>query len=412
VALLDPVDARHAPVPINDAERLLFRQLYETPVRVDCLGNVRPSLARSWHSTGDTLWTFQLRPGARFWDGTPVDADAVSRAWSGTGSDVVRSVRAVAGSAIEVSLAAPRPIQTFGDPAWSVVKRITVSPWPLGTAPVWARDWEADGRDSVLRAIPLRDAPASTPVLLFRHGSGSDPRDFIDSGADVLPTREGGVLRYAAARPGWRVVPLVWDRLYALLSPARVSATVTAELDADTRAAFARDAVREEARPAEAPPDGREWWETAGCDVATPGGTDAGVAEQVRVAFSRDDPVARDLAARLVARADVELALLVGDLPASRPRAAPLGLTTYRAQLAAGAGLAFVAALPLRPLDHCRAIADLLASAPWLAGTSGAVAHGAVAPLVETRGYLLLRTGIAARLDGDGGARLVPEWLP
>src|SRR5439155_19885395 len=48
IALGDRVDPANAPHPTNDSERLLFRQLYETLVRVDCEGRVRPGLAASW----------------------------------------------------------------------------------------------------------------------------------------------------------------------------------------------------------------------------------------------------------------------------------------------------------------------------------------------------------------------------
>src|SRR5512134_1217194 len=38
VALTDRVDPANAPRPSNDAERVLFRQLYETLVHADCRG--------------------------------------------------------------------------------------------------------------------------------------------------------------------------------------------------------------------------------------------------------------------------------------------------------------------------------------------------------------------------------------
>jgi hypothetical protein len=412
VALLEPVDAGHAPVPVNGTERLVFRQLYETPVRVDCAGNVRPALASRWHSVGDTLWSFALRPGARFWDGTPVDAEVVAHAWRAQVPEVVRSVRAVGGGAIEVTLATPRSIEAFGDPAWSVVKPISVSPWPLGTTPVWVRDWEVNGADSVLWALPLPDAPPATPTLRFGRTASTDPRDLIDSGADALLTRDAGVLRYADGRPAWRTVPLAWDRLYSILSPARLRHGVTAQLGADTRAALARDAVRADAQPYGPRAETADWWQTPDCGVETPIDVSVADGDAARVAFPAHDQVADDLAGRFVARADAELATLVGATVAPHPRAAPLDAPAFRAQLAAGTALVFIAPLPLRPLDPCRAIADLVASAPWLANATGTLIHGAVVPLVETRGYLLLRNGIAASLDADGGARLIPERRP
>ena len=73
VALSDSVVPGRAPVPHNRSERLVFANLYETLVQVDCDGSVRPGLADTWACTADsTTWVFTLRPDARFWDGTRV----------------------------------------------------------------------------------------------------------------------------------------------------------------------------------------------------------------------------------------------------------------------------------------------------------------------------------------------------
>ena len=78
VALTDPVAPEHAPIPYNLSERIVFRNLYETLVTVNCDGSLHPGLAESWEANDDyTRWTFTLRPEARFWDGTPVTADEV-----------------------------------------------------------------------------------------------------------------------------------------------------------------------------------------------------------------------------------------------------------------------------------------------------------------------------------------------
>ncbi len=47
VGLHQRVDASHAPHPSNDSERLVFRQLYETLVSVDCMGRPEAGLASS-----------------------------------------------------------------------------------------------------------------------------------------------------------------------------------------------------------------------------------------------------------------------------------------------------------------------------------------------------------------------------
>jgi len=408
VGLLAPVDARHAPIPTSDAERLVFRQLYEGLVRIDCEGAPRPGLATAWRASGDTLWTFELRPGARFWDGTPVDGSMAWDEWRP--STAVREVRSSAPRTITVVLDAPRSIAAFADPAWAVVKRIPESPWPLGTGAVWVRGWEWNGHDSLLLAGPTPTAPPHTPVLAFRLAHGADPRDLLDGRVEVLATRDAGVRHYAAARPEWQVLPLAWDRLYALVSPVRSDATVTTQLDSDSRAALARDAVRAEARPFA----GSRWWADSTCGLPGPAalGAPAIVVDRGRVAFPATDPVAADLAGRLVARADAELSTLLGSPPMRRLRATPLVPPADSTQLAAGAALVFVLTLPTSPLDPCRAIVKLAASAPWLRDTSGAIPAAAVAPLVETRGYLLLRAIPLVQMEADGGARLVPSFPP
>src|ERR1041384_8768332 len=45
VGLTEVVDPHDAPLPRNDAERLVFRHLYETPVRLDRQGHATPPLA-------------------------------------------------------------------------------------------------------------------------------------------------------------------------------------------------------------------------------------------------------------------------------------------------------------------------------------------------------------------------------
>lgn len=405
VALRDPVAPAHAPGPTNDAERILFRQLYETLVRVDCVGVIRPGLATRWQSDGGgTRWTFALRPGARFWDGTPVDAAALLASWRDDTTLPLHDVRATGSGTVVVTLPAPRTIESFGDAAWGVVKRIPESAWPVGTGAVWLREWTRSGADSLLRAQPVPAAPAGTPVLEFRAALGADPRDLLDGDADVLVARDPAVQRYAAGRGDWRVVPLPWDRVAVLLSPARMAPGIATQLERQDRLALARDAVRAEARAPEEP----DWWSAGSCGgppaAAPPSGPFA-----PRVVFPRDDAVARDLADRLVARADVELAALVGATTPLAPRTAGVDSAAFAAALAAGRDLAFVVALPSAPPDPCRAAAALRLRAPWLAGPDGTLPPNALVPLVETRSSLLLRGPVFIQTDRDGGVRLTPQ---
>ena len=68
------------PAAFSDTESLhVAMQIFETLVRFDKVGgNPQPALAVKWTEAADRRsWTFQLRRGVRFHDGTTMDADAV-----------------------------------------------------------------------------------------------------------------------------------------------------------------------------------------------------------------------------------------------------------------------------------------------------------------------------------------------
>src|SRR4029453_5744810 len=105
VALNDRVNAANAPRPTNDSERLLFRQIYETLVRVDCEGRVVPSLASSWRlSNHGNTWFGSRRGGACFSDGAPVSAREGRVSWSrdGTGGELQPHVNRLVRSLISI----------------------------------------------------------------------------------------------------------------------------------------------------------------------------------------------------------------------------------------------------------------------------------------------------------------------
>ncbi|HXX36873.1 MAG TPA: ABC transporter substrate-binding protein [bacterium] len=52
--------------------------VFDSLLRTSASGAVEPGLATSWDNVGGRVWTFRLRKGVRFTDGTPVDADAVA----------------------------------------------------------------------------------------------------------------------------------------------------------------------------------------------------------------------------------------------------------------------------------------------------------------------------------------------
>ena len=70
---LDPTMSDAASIP-----QLLLYNVYETLVKLDSDGNIKPLLAVRWDVSSDhTSYTFTLQQGAKFASGTPVDAAAV-----------------------------------------------------------------------------------------------------------------------------------------------------------------------------------------------------------------------------------------------------------------------------------------------------------------------------------------------
>ena len=71
------------PARINDAGDVqLLLQVYAGLTRLDANGNPYPSLASSWDVSADGLtYTFHIRQGLTFSDGSPLDATDVRRSW-------------------------------------------------------------------------------------------------------------------------------------------------------------------------------------------------------------------------------------------------------------------------------------------------------------------------------------------
>ena len=86
VGLAERVDAANALHPSNESERLLFRQVFETLVRIDCEGAAASGLAASWRLDADGSWLVVIRDDARFADGSPVTAADVRAGWTRDGS--------------------------------------------------------------------------------------------------------------------------------------------------------------------------------------------------------------------------------------------------------------------------------------------------------------------------------------
>lgn len=430
VGLTDDVDASHAPGPTNDSERLLFRQVYDTLVRIDCDSTVHPALAASWQlDAARTAWIVTLRRDAHFADGTTVRARDVIASWTRGSStlspDVMRFVRsATALDDLTLSVVmqrtgpqgSPAP-DALAQPALAVARFEPGSPWPLGTRDARLEAPQLSGRGrstialvpSTLASAPDPTAPGSSAprgsvgIVRFLVAPGGDARDLLDQGVDVLVTRDPAALAYANVLAQFDSLPLPWLRSYVFIARHRASgSTLTPEL----RQAFADDAVAGEAQGASL--DWPEARDRCGPDTSIAGGIQAsspGTNAPERIAYDRSDPVAGSLAGRIVALTSARPSdgnrFLDALLPGARGRKLqplPLRDTDLFAALTRADDTAFVIALDRS--TGCAGIAMLLERAPWLTGS-------AVVPLVDTRQRALVRRGRAhMAIEWDGSLLL------
>jgi len=250
LAVTDPVDPGHAPLPRNDAERLVFGQLYESLIRLDCQGRPLPGLAATWEQAPGDRWGFTLRDNARFWDGAPVTARDVLASWRLRDATLAASLTVTGDRTFTVP--ASGPFQRLADQALAVTKPAPGGSWPIGTGRYWMTSGDPASPD-VLVAQPM--ARTGQPVVKIATVPASAARDALDGEAGVLITDDPAALEYARTLAGYVDVPLEWNRTYVLLAPGRDKAVV-----GDLRLESLREAVRGDARPAEWSGPGRFWF--------------------------------------------------------------------------------------------------------------------------------------------------------
>ena len=406
VALHERVSPWNAPYPTNESERLLFRQLYDTLIRADCTGRLVPGLAASWRLDADgRTWMVTMREDARFSDGTSVTAASVRASWMRNRAGdqlrpqagrLVESVVAVDDRTLAIRLRSPggeTPLP-LAHTDLAVTKGAADSTWPVGTR---AAQIAPVDEKPVLGEAVLTVVRENLPSVRFLVAP-VDPRDLLDSGVDLLLTRDPAALRYAATLAHFQSLPLAWRRTYILLTPGRSRSSPS--LSQEARQMLAVDAVRGEARGAPGP----FWWDMlSDCEVAAvaPPGQSS---PAPRIVYDAEDAAARDLAERLVGLARTAtpgaralLDILLPDRP-RRTYQRATGLSNEALALARrrGSDAGYVVSVDSRSLDACRDLEALMETSRWLD-------PGTVVPLVETRLYAIVRrgrSGVTAEWDG------------
>ena len=77
VAMPDDTQNMDPRLGMGSVRSTYIRQVFESLVDTDPQGRPVPGLALSWKPLGDTAWEFALRPGVRFHNGEPLDADTL-----------------------------------------------------------------------------------------------------------------------------------------------------------------------------------------------------------------------------------------------------------------------------------------------------------------------------------------------
>ena len=380
-AVTDPVDAAHAPLPRNDAERLVFGQLYESLIRVDCQGRALPGLAATWEQAPGDRWAFTLRDNARFWDGAPVTARDVLASWRLRDATLAAGLT-VTGDRVFTVPASAAPFQRLADQALAVTKPAPGGGWPIGTGRYWMTTGDPASPD-VLVAQPM--ARTGQPVVKIATVPASAARDALDGAAGVLTTDDPAALEYARTLPGYVDVPLEWNRTYVLLAPGRDKPLVD-----DLRLESLREAVRGDARPAEWSGPGRFWFtDLERCGVPAGRDTLGAAGRRRRVVYNQSDRSAADLAARLVGLGALGRGAVAAGVPAS----------AFESSIRTGTDAAYVVELRRRVYDVCRAALEL---PPWSS-------VGTIEPLLDVRSHAVVRRGLPRMsLDWDGTLRLAP----
>lgn len=198
----------------------VLENVFDTLVEPDENLQMQPALAESWETSPDQLtWTFRLRPGVTFHDGTPLSADDVVYSYRRiideelTNSDKFSSVSAVEApdpSTVIIRVDRPTPnmlTNLGGFKGMAIVSRANVESGRLATHPVGTGPFRFAGQKSgdsiTLAANP--DYWAGSPGI-----SGVTFR-FISEPSTALSALQAGEVDWTDSVPPQRVSQLGSD---------------------------------------------------------------------------------------------------------------------------------------------------------------------------------------------------------
>ncbi len=439
-SLTDSVLPSRAPVPHNGSERVVFAQLYETLVQVDCSGEMKPGLAESWTCAEDsTVWVFTIREGARFWDGSRITAEDVRKAW---GNTLAQTVTVLDARRLAVRLPEPRARfpMLLAHPSLAVAATRPGWTWPVGSGPCRLRASDPAPLPN-LACLPNHNHPAGPAwkSLTFHISPGTDPRDLVATDMDLIMVRDMDAVRFFNDAPGFHTVPLPWNRLYLLVCPPEMNPRgaerwikATAKMDAgrDVTAVSARswpeivfpaggdDSCLQLSGPITGAGSARLDWNLAEKNL-----------DQDVLVYPGGDVGAREIAHRLSALAgrpartaalpddSIEFALqwqMAGAFVLPLDQQYPTGCLQMATLLGKAAWLKeAVQGRTDRPVSDSLAAADRYAAPPQVTPAEALTRQGLVRPLGLSRSWLVVRGSMAGlKLAFDGTPLLAGLGAP
>lgn len=198
----------------------VLENVYDTLVEPDADLQMRPALAESWDVTPDQLtWTFHLRRGVKFHDGSPLTADDVVYTYRRiideelTNVDklsAITDVRATNPSTVVIRLKQPSPnllTNLGGFKGMAIVQRKNVESGEITTHPIGTGPFSFEGQKSgdsiTLNANPDYWAgPPKVPGVIFR---------FIPEKSTALSALQAGEIDWTDSIPTQRVNQLKDD---------------------------------------------------------------------------------------------------------------------------------------------------------------------------------------------------------
>lgn len=195
----------------------VLENVFDTLVEPDANLEMRPALAESWTVSPDQLvWTFRLRPGVTFHDGSPFTADDVVYSYRRiideqlTNVDkfsAVTDVSAPDAETVMIRLEQPTPnllTNIGGFKGMAIVQRANVESGQIATHPIGTGPFSFSGQKSgdsiTLKANPsFWDGPPSVSGVTFR---------FISEPTTALSALQAGEVDWTDSIPPQRVTQL------------------------------------------------------------------------------------------------------------------------------------------------------------------------------------------------------------